>query len=551
MPVTITLKNNVSPQGKNVIYNPDKNKFGFLFKGQYHGFEPNVPHETEEEFYNMYKPYFELLKKPKVKYKKRDNPILIIGNGTSVKQLEEYGFHNLKNVDCFGMNSAYRYFHKLHFWPKYFASFDFRVTNHHMTDFIDILNNPGIPIEKFFTYGKCVPIEHRNHPKFELRDSSNSFIDVLNDPHMTTGTNAAKIAIEMGYTKIILIGVDCNYIDEVPGCKRIEGVESRDYVMEKTPDTNPNYFFSDYQQKGDEYRWPHKEWHIESWNVLDRQIKENNLGIDIVNCSDISEVECFRKSTLEKELGNKSEKLVTFCMALKNRSKSAMKSIRSLVNKKFIDSDLFDFIVIEDKSDDMLNFGKFRYKNNITHEIVNTGDSWNKSKLLNTAFKKVKTPYIMTWDADFIASDRFISELLKYMISGIGKNSLFNLDKQYYAIACTETEDMMRNHINMLFKKGDYYGAGYLFKTEHAKVLHGYDEKFINYGWEEYDFNMRLKREFGLEEKRIWDKELLYHLSHDEELSGSKDNYKKNHELLKENKNKHINIVNLDDSGWV
>lgn len=523
----------------------------FRYKKKEYIFRPYIKYTVPEDFYSINKDLLIKCSPPKKKEKlnplkkvpeKKIKPILIIGNGHSTKLLEEYGFHNIpRHIETFGMNSAYRYFSIMPWWPTYYASFDYKVSKHHMNDFISIVKNNKIPIVKFFTYESLVPQEYKKLKKFDLRNGTIVKDKQYASEYITTGVAAAKLAIEMGYNKIILIGVDCNYIDEIEGSKRIEGIKARDYVMTKTPKHNPNYFFDTYQQKGDIYRWPHKEWHIKSWEILAEQIKDKD--IEIVNCSDISEVKCFPFSTLEKELGRTNKKLVTFCMALKGRSAHALKSIKSLVNKCSVEMGLFNFIIVEDESNDMLNLSRFKYKDNVKHQVIKTSDFWNKSKLLNHAFKQVKTPYIMTWDADFLAGKSFFGEILKWIYK-------LNVNEYYLAIACTETGKMERKKINVVFNKHDFYGAGYLFRTDQARVLHGYDEKFVGYGWEEHDFNKRLQLHFNLREKRIWVKKLLYHMSHDESWSGSKENYEKNRLMLCKHKKGNENIVNLDDSGW-
>jgi hypothetical protein len=42
--------------------------------------------------------------------------------------------------------------------------------------------------------------------------------------------------------------------------------------------------------------------HLEAWNNLKKSFEKNYVKIDIVNCSEGSKLEMFRKSTLEKEL---------------------------------------------------------------------------------------------------------------------------------------------------------------------------------------------------------------------------------------------------------
>ena len=45
--------------------------------------------------------------------------------------------------------------------------------------------------------------------------------------------------------------------------------DDRTLTIETTPETNPNYFFNDYQRKGDKYNKPNgKRVHMKSWEEL-------------------------------------------------------------------------------------------------------------------------------------------------------------------------------------------------------------------------------------------------------------------------------------------
>ena len=93
------------------------------------------------------------------------------------------------------------------------------------------------------------------------------------------------------------MGADCNYKEVIEGAKP----QGAGLVMDKTPEGNPNYFFSNYQREGDIYNFPQAEiFHRPAWKALSNFAEKN--GIDIVNCSEVSTLECFRKSKLEKEL---------------------------------------------------------------------------------------------------------------------------------------------------------------------------------------------------------------------------------------------------------
>lgn len=209
--------------------------------------------------------------------------MLIIGNGPSTKILKDYGFKNIpENYDTFAMNSFYRYAKEIDWWPTYYAAFDTTVTPYHRQNFKEMMENHS-EIKKFFSYsGSFVDIPRYQSKKPNLKS-------------LTTGSAAAWISILMGYKKIILIGIDCNYIDYIDECEKYRN----DLRIKENPKENPNYFFNEYQIKGDQYRIPNKFVHHNSW----KEIKEiaYNKGVEIINISDISEISFFSKSTIEKE----------------------------------------------------------------------------------------------------------------------------------------------------------------------------------------------------------------------------------------------------------
>jgi len=93
-----------------------------------------------------------------------------------------------------------------------------------------------------------------------------------------------------------------------------------------------------------------------------------------------------------------SSKLITFCLCLKNRPGSALESIESLVTSQTVGH--CNFIITEDISDNLLDLSKFRFKNDIDHYIIDTKDTWNRSKTCNYGFKRATTPFVSSWDAD-------------------------------------------------------------------------------------------------------------------------------------------------------
>lgn len=229
------------------------------------------------------------------------NILIVMGNGPSLKEID---FNFVKKYDTFGLNSAYKKYPDLSFYPTFFGCFDFIVCDYHKKSFSNLVLNS--PIEKFFFLKKdYFSKQVQNHQKFQKlnfiyprkHEKSESF-DYFNDMGCS-GPNATQAGILMGYKKIILIGCDANYVNYIDGAKK----RGNTIIINKTPKKNPNYWFDDYQVMGDVYNVPNAiGCHIPAWNRINRFAIQCN--VDIVNCSKISKIKCFRKSDINVELLN-------------------------------------------------------------------------------------------------------------------------------------------------------------------------------------------------------------------------------------------------------
>ena len=84
--------------------------------------------------------------------------IIIMGNGPS---LADINFADLNGFDTFGLNSAYRAYERMNWWPTYHGCFDYRVTENHQDNFINLIENT--PIKKSFYI-----INISNHKDFQF-----------------------------------------------------------------------------------------------------------------------------------------------------------------------------------------------------------------------------------------------------------------------------------------------------------------------------------------------------------------------------------------------
>lgn len=228
----------------------------------------------------------------------KDKTLILMGNGPSLADVD---FDLLDGYDTFGLNSAYRAYPRLNWWPTYHGCFDYRVTDNHKENFInlieegkikrhfyirDLSDNPRFTYINLLPYGSTNKTNNKEQDFKQFHDNGNS------------GANACSVGICLGYKKIILVGVDCNYVEFVDGSKR-DGPGG--LVMEKTPDKNPNYWFDDYQQKGDEYNVPDGlSFHMPTWNMM--AYRAAHAGIEMINCSPITTLRGFKRMALKEAL---------------------------------------------------------------------------------------------------------------------------------------------------------------------------------------------------------------------------------------------------------
>ena len=81
------------------------------------------------------------------------------------------------------------------------------------------------------------------------KDKSNIFYNNF----VTTGSYSIRWMISLGYNCIGVLGIDCNYVEQINGSKNIDGLKMK---ITENVSKNPNYFFDDYQQINDLYNIP-------------------------------------------------------------------------------------------------------------------------------------------------------------------------------------------------------------------------------------------------------------------------------------------------------
>jgi len=193
--------------------------------------------------------------------------IFIVGNG---KSLKDFDFNYLKDKEWIGLCLGFRHWDKSGIYPTHYVCVDKVVCNHHRHKILEMIESNKCKSflicgslfhsdigEKIKEYKNVVPYQN-------LMLSENNPFRYLVD--YCTGTCASLYGYILGFDKVNLLGMDCEYVEFIPECIEIENGKLK--IIE-TPKDNPNYYFNEYQQKGDIYNKPNVDRvHKKSWQDL-------------------------------------------------------------------------------------------------------------------------------------------------------------------------------------------------------------------------------------------------------------------------------------------
>lgn len=233
------------------------------------------------------------------------SPAAIIGNGPSLRNFDFQ--RNLSGFATFGMNAAYRYWDTIKWYPQYYSCLDLVLGLSHKDAITRLIANaPQYGIKAFLLRDNLVQAlgEYGQRDcvvNFEKEVAKGNIL--LSPPLISTGSHTCGWAASLGYKDIVLLGVDANYVPIIDEAQQREG-----HVLEivETPQANPNYFFDEYQQKGDLYNIPNHQsdpskWtHLASWRGLHMPL--GLVDALVVNASPQSQVDAFPRCTFEEAL---------------------------------------------------------------------------------------------------------------------------------------------------------------------------------------------------------------------------------------------------------
>ena len=201
----------------------------------------------------------------------QEKTCLVLANGPSLKGFDFKS--DFESYDTIGMNAAYRYWHQTGWYPTYYSCLDEVVGLSHLNEISTLIQNSNKNGIKYFLLRNNIISKLKDQipiDKVWNFDLLKLQYSILNSSPLTTGSHTCAWAIIMGYKKINLLGIDCNYVEIVEGAK----VQDDNTLMIEAEKSNPNYFFYRYQQKGDVYNKPNQSGnlHIRAWQNLKKNI---------------------------------------------------------------------------------------------------------------------------------------------------------------------------------------------------------------------------------------------------------------------------------------
>ncbi len=229
----------------------------------------------------------------------RSDTLVVLGNGPSLKGFD---FASLDGADTIGMNAAYRHWDRIGWYPTYYCCMDKVVILSHKDAILRMIRERKRNGIRRFFLREILAQEHpeiRDDPSVVILEDERDAHSLLQVKDITTGNLSALFGATLGYRRIALLGIDCNYVEQIKGSELAGGTK---LAIAETPGTNPNYFFDDYQQAGDLYNIPNVTpgFHAGSWVETERMLTA--AGVEVVNCNPQSKLTAFPRADLEQSI---------------------------------------------------------------------------------------------------------------------------------------------------------------------------------------------------------------------------------------------------------
>lgn len=229
--------------------------------------------------------------------------LVVLGCGRS---LAKFPFDKYK-VDTLGMNNAYRYWHKINWYPTYYCCLDVSVSRFYARDIKTLIDNRQKYGIKRFLLSPAFLEKYPNYKKYSCCDFGDKINKSRNkgftgNTKMTTGSFSVRYGIYLGYQKIYILGVDANY--RPININWVKSITDENLILKRTVNPEPDYFFVGYRQKGDLFhlppkrRWSFRSNHLAVFEQLNKEFNRNGKN-KVVNANQYSML--YRRKTLPYE----------------------------------------------------------------------------------------------------------------------------------------------------------------------------------------------------------------------------------------------------------
>lgn len=189
----------------------------------------------------------------------------ILGNGPSLAQMD---LTPLENEITFGLNRIYLLFDKIPFVPTYYVSVNELVLEQFALDIA------SLSMPKFINWNSREHFDDADATinflrlGLSLRDGFNSDIDKKFFSGGTVTYVALQLAFIMGFSEVILIGVDHSFVDKGVPNKTVRGEEK-----------DANHFHPEYFPKGVKWQLPDLQRSEIAYSIARREFEKDGRRI--------------------------------------------------------------------------------------------------------------------------------------------------------------------------------------------------------------------------------------------------------------------------------
>jgi len=225
-------------------------------------------------------------------------------------------------------------------------------------------------------------------------------------------------------------------------------------------------------------------------NYLDKLIHKsvNDNNIIIKNKNKFIYENSYGKN-IEKRNNDKYNNIcfenITIILCLKNRPKRF--KLYYTLNKSFFEKYNIKLMIVEGKSNNMIDSSIIKNVDYITYHVVDIKDVWSRAVLLNYGVDKCKTSTVILSDIDFIYTVKFWDNILHLL-------NHTDLNKTFIGLALYESEKTLNSSGKMIRDKYVPYSSCYIINKSIFVLCGGFDTRMIGFGWEERELQKRLKK---------------------------------------------------------